>query len=156
MNSKSVVFVLTVLCATAATAQTTGLGPAPAFEDTQAVSTAAAAQNMDRLATLLDLNEGQKAQVKAIFEEQRARMDELMQEAKASGQNPSTQQMQAMLAQVQKETHDQLSAVLTDSQLKKLAEVDKFALTTGPSTGLRLQAQSSSAVCDSLGRCKSR
>jgi Spy/CpxP family protein refolding chaperone len=111
---------------------------------------------MDRLATLLDLNEGQKAQVKAIFEEQRARMDELMQEAKASGQNPSTQQMQAMLAQVQKETHDQLSAVLTDSQLKKLAEVDKFALTTGPSTGLRLQAQSSSAVCDSLGRCKSR
>ena len=45
-------------------------------------------------------------------------MQEFVQEAKASGRNPSIEQVHTTLAQLQKETHEQLSAILTDAQLK--------------------------------------
>jgi hypothetical protein len=158
---KSIVLAVTLLCAagaaaaqTAATAET--LGALPTSKESQAFRAVAAAQNIDHLAMLLDLNEGQKAQVKAILDDGRAKMEEFAQEAKASGQSSNIEQMQANLVQVQKEAHEQLSGVLTDTQLKKFDAVGQHALSTGLSTGLSLQTKSAGASCDSSGRCTRR
>jgi Spy/CpxP family protein refolding chaperone len=115
---------------------------------------ASSTQSIDRLATLLDLDEGQKAQVKAILDQERAKMQEVVQEAKVSGENPSIEQMQTTLAQLQKEAHEQLSAILTGAQLKKFEMLSQHGLSSGPSAGLMLQAPS--ADCSGSGPCDNR
>jgi len=77
------------------------------------------AQRMDRLATLLDLNDGQKAEVQTVLEEERAKVQALFQQAKASGTRPTRDQMRANHEQLKAETLQKLSTVLTESQLKK-------------------------------------
>jgi hypothetical protein len=74
---------------------------------------------MDRLAILLDLNDGQKAQVQTVLEEEHAKMQALFQQAKASGTSPTPDQMRANHQQVKADTLQKLSTVLTESQLKK-------------------------------------
>jgi hypothetical protein len=77
------------------------------------------AQRMERLAVLLDLNDGQKAQVQTVLQEEHAKAMQFFQQAKASGTRPTPQQMQAQHQQMQAETLQKLSTVLTESQLKK-------------------------------------
>jgi Spy/CpxP family protein refolding chaperone len=74
---------------------------------------------LERLATLLDLTDTQKAQVKTILDAQHAKMRAQFEAARASGTKPSVEQMHAVRAQLQAETVQQLTPVLTASQLKK-------------------------------------
>jgi hypothetical protein len=75
--------------------------------------------HMDNLATLLDLTDAQKAQVQAILQEEHAKMKAGWEEAKASGTKPDFQQMHAMHQQLQQETLQKLTPVLSSAQLKK-------------------------------------
>ena len=78
-----------------------------------------AAHQLDRLTTLLDLTDTQKAQVKAILDAEHAKMRAQFQAAKASGTKPSFEEMRAAREQSRAETVQQLTPVLTASQLKK-------------------------------------
>jgi hypothetical protein len=104
---KATFLTLALLCAGAAFAQT----PPP--------NAAAAARHMDDLATLLDLSDAQKPQVQAILQEEHAKMKASFEQAKASGTRPDWQQMKALHQQVQQETLQKLSPVLSATQLKK-------------------------------------
>ncbi|HYM27041.1 MAG TPA: hypothetical protein VET66_02750 [Steroidobacteraceae bacterium] len=108
---KASVIALTVLLAGAgaALAQT----PAAATAGSQRLS------RMDNLATLLDLTEAQKAQVQAILQDEHAKMKASFEEAKASGTRPDFQQMRTLHKQLQQETLQRLTPVLSSAQLKK-------------------------------------
>jgi Spy/CpxP family protein refolding chaperone len=90
-----------------------GGGPGPGFRHESP------AQRMDRLATLLDLTDAQKAQVQTILDEQHAKMKAERDAAQASGQRPTFDQMKAAHNQMQQETLAKLTPVLTPAQLKK-------------------------------------
>jgi Spy/CpxP family protein refolding chaperone len=104
---KASVLTLALLCAGAVFAQT----PPP--------EAAHAARHMDDLATLLDLTDAQKAQVEAILQEQHARMRQSFEQARASGAKPGVEQMHALHQQLQQETLQKLTPVLSAVQLKK-------------------------------------
>lgn len=110
---KATVLTLALLCAGAAFAQ----APAP--------NAAAAARHMDDLATLLDLNDTQKPQVQAILQEEHAKMKASFEQAKASGTRPDWQQMKALHEQVQQETLQKLTPVLSATQLKKFQVIQR-------------------------------
>jgi hypothetical protein len=112
---KATVLTLAVLCAGAAYAQT----PPPAAH------AAAAAHHMDDLATLLDLTDAQKAQVQTILQEEHAKMKQSFEQAKASGTEPDWQQMKALHEQMQQETLQKLSSVLSATQLKKFQVIQQ-------------------------------
>jgi Spy/CpxP family protein refolding chaperone len=78
-----------------------------------------AAHQLDRLTTLLDLTDTQKAQVKTILDAEHAKMRAQFQAAKASGTKPSFDEMRAARQQSRADTIQQLTPVLTASQLKK-------------------------------------
>ncbi len=78
-----------------------------------------AAERLDHLAVLLDLTDAQKAQVGTILEEEHAKMKELHDQAKASGTQPTFDQMKAEHQQMQQDTIAKLTPVLTPAQLKK-------------------------------------
>lgn len=94
-----------------ANAQTPGASPPPGPQ--------AGEHRMERLATLLDLTDAQKTQVKAILDAEHAKMRAQLQAARASGTKPSFEQMHAVHQQIQAETVQQLTPVLTSTQLKK-------------------------------------
>jgi Spy/CpxP family protein refolding chaperone len=77
------------------------------------------AQRMDRLATLLDLTDAQRTQVAAVLEEEHTKMQQQRQQAQASGQRPSFEQMKAVHDQVQQDTIAKLTPILTADQLEK-------------------------------------
>ena len=107
---KATVMTIALLCAGAAYAQTS----APA-----APASAEAARHMDNLATLLDLTDAQKAQVQTVLQEQHTKMKESFEQARAAGTKPDWQQMKALHEQLQQETLQKLTPVLSASQLKK-------------------------------------
>jgi Spy/CpxP family protein refolding chaperone len=74
---------------------------------------------MDRLAILLDLNDGQKAQVQTILDAERSKAKEAFAQLRASGTRPTREQMKAARDQIKADTEQQLSSVLTPAQLKK-------------------------------------
>jgi hypothetical protein len=113
---KTAVLTLTLLCAGAAYAQTPPPPPQHA---------AGAARHMDDLATLLDLTDAQKAQVQTILQEQHAKMHQSFEQAKASGTQPDWQQMKALHEQMQQETLQKLSSVLSATQLKKFQVIQR-------------------------------
>ena len=78
-----------------------------------------AAHQLDRLTTLLDLTDTQKAQVKAILDAEHAKMRAQFQAAQASGTKPTFEEMRAARQQARAATVQQLTPVLTASQLKK-------------------------------------
>jgi Spy/CpxP family protein refolding chaperone len=78
-----------------------------------------AAHQLDRLTTLLDLTDAQKAQVKTILEAEHAKMRAQFQAAQAAGTKPSFEEMRAARQQSRADTVQQLTPVLTASQLKK-------------------------------------
>ena len=90
-----------------------GPGPGPGFRHESP------AQRMDRLATLLDLTDEQKAQVQTILDEQHAKMKAQHDGVQASGQKPTFEQMKAEHDQLRQETLAKLTPVLTPVQLKK-------------------------------------
>ena len=103
---KATVFALTLLWAGALFAQP----PAAAPEH---------AAHLDKLATLLDLTDAQKAQVKTVLEEEHAKIRAAHEQAKASGTHPDFEQMKALHQQLQQETLQKLTPVLSEAQLKK-------------------------------------
>jgi Spy/CpxP family protein refolding chaperone len=90
-----------------------GGGPGPRFRHETP------AEHLDHLATLLDLTDAQKAQVQTILAEQHSKMKALREQARASGQRPSFEQMRAEHQQMQQETLARLTPVLSPAQLKK-------------------------------------
>ena len=78
-----------------------------------------AAHQLDRLTTLLELTDTQKAQVKTILDAEHAKMKAQFQTAQASGTKPTFEAMRAARQQLHTEAVQQLTPVLTPSQLKK-------------------------------------
>jgi Spy/CpxP family protein refolding chaperone len=96
-----------------------------------------AEQRLDRLAILLDLTDAQKAQVKAVLDAQHAKMKAQFEADRASGTRPTFEQMKANREQLKAETLQQLSSVLTASQLKKFQVLleDEHGPGRGPPRG---------------------
>ena len=112
---KATVLALSLLCAGAAFAQP----PSTAASASTPSMSARAAQHMNNLATLLDLTDAQKTQVQAVLEEEHAKMKAAREQAQASGQKPTFEQMKATHEQVQQDTITKLTPILTAAQLKK-------------------------------------
>jgi Spy/CpxP family protein refolding chaperone len=110
---KATVLALALLASGAAFAQSASTTTAPPD------AAAREARHMDNLATLLDLTAAQKAQVQTILEAEHAQMKAAFEQAKASGTKPDFAQMKALHQQVQAETMQKLSPVLSALQLKK-------------------------------------
>jgi hypothetical protein len=111
---KATVLTLVLLCTGAAFAQTSTSG-----------NTSREARHLEDLATLLDLTNAQKAQVQTILEEEHAKMKASFEQAKASGTRPDWQQMKALHQQIQQETLQKLTPVLSAAQLKKFQILSK-------------------------------
>ncbi|MEA3181241.1 MAG: hypothetical protein QOI59_4764 [Gammaproteobacteria bacterium] len=77
------------------------------------------AEQMDHLATLLDLTDAQKTQVQAVLEEEHTTMKAQHDQAAASGTKPTFEQMKAAHEQAQQDTLTKLTPILTPAQLKK-------------------------------------
>lgn len=75
--------------------------------------------DIERLTTLLDLDAGQKVAVQKVLDEQRAQMDALRAEAKASQERPSREKMRATHEQMHKEITEKMRGILSDTQMKK-------------------------------------
>jgi hypothetical protein len=112
---KATILALSLLCAGAAFAQS----PSPA------AASARQAQHMDNLATLLDLTAAQKAQVQTVLQAAHAKMQAAFEQAKASGSKPDWTQMKALHQQIEQETLQQLTPVLSALQLKKFQILQK-------------------------------
>jgi hypothetical protein len=76
-------------------------------------------RNIEDLAVLLDLNDGQKAAVDQVLQGEREEMFAARKAAKDSGTRPSFEEMHAKHAAMQKETLAKLRPILNDSQMKK-------------------------------------
>ena len=91
---------------------------------------------MNKVAVLLDLNEGQKAQFQQVLDEQhqqmQSQMRSLREQAQANGQRPAFEQVQKQRLQAEKDLIDKLRPVLTDVQLKKFEVLREL---TGPRHG---------------------
>lgn len=98
-----------------------GAGVAFAQAPTTAPANAAAheAKMMDNLATLLDLTDAQKPQVQAILEAEHAQVKAQFEQMKASGTKPDFATMKAAHQQIEQETLQKLTPVLSALQLKK-------------------------------------
>ena len=102
-------FALALLCVVSAAIAQTPQEPAHGGGEHQ----------IERLTVLLDLTDAQKAQVKTILDAEHAKMRAQFQAAQASGTKPSFEQMRAAREQARADTVQQLTPVLTPSQLKK-------------------------------------
>ena len=85
-----------------------------------------AAAHLEKLATLLDLTDAQKAQVQAVLEEEHAKIRAAHEQAKASGTKPDWEQMKSLHEQIQQETLQKLTPVLSPSQLKKFQTLQEM------------------------------
>jgi len=111
------VIALTLLLAGTAFAQTPAAPPTKQAHE---------AQMMDNLTVLLDLTDAQRPQVQAILEQQHAEMKAAFDQAKASGTKPDFTQMKATHEQMQAETLQKLTPVLSATQLKKFQVLEKM------------------------------
>lgn len=75
--------------------------------------------DLDRMAILLDLDEGQKAAVKQVFDEQREQRKAAFDKARDSQTRPTRDEMRAKHEQMKKETIEKLRPILSDTQLTK-------------------------------------
>ena len=95
------------------------LGAGAVFAQGTAPQTAQGTRHLDNLATLLDLTDEQKTQVQAILQEQHAKMKASLEQARAPGTKPDWETMKAQHEQLQQETLQKLTPVLSAAQLKK-------------------------------------
>jgi len=84
------------------------------------------AQMLSDLAALLDLTPAQKPQVQAILEDEHAQMKQMFAQAKASGTEPDFAQMKALHQQIEQQTLQKLTPVLTPEQLTKFQILAKM------------------------------
>jgi Spy/CpxP family protein refolding chaperone len=90
---------------------------------------------IEKLATELGLDETQKAEVKKIFETERARHESERAQNMSSGVRPTPEEMRAKMAENDLELTQQLSGVLTADQLAKfkaLQEQRRQQMRNGP------------------------
>jgi Spy/CpxP family protein refolding chaperone len=113
------VLALALLCAGPVFAQS-----APSTPSTSAASREAA--HMNNLATILDLTDAQKTQVQTILEAEHTQMRQSIGQAMASGTKPDFQQMKALHQQIQQQTLQKLSTVLSATQLKKFQALSEM------------------------------
>ena len=113
---RATLFALALLAAGAVSAQ----APAPAAAATHE------ARMMNDLSTLLDLSAAQRPQVQTILQEQHtqmqqqhAQMKEAFEQAKAAGTKPDFSQVKALHQQLEQQTIQKLTPVLTAVQLQK-------------------------------------
>lgn len=93
------------------------------------------AARLDRLAILLDLDEGQKAAVKQVFDEQAQERKERWQKAKESQTRPSREEMHAAREKMHKEMVEKLRPILSDTQMKKFEALHEGPGPFGPPPG---------------------
>ena len=105
MHTRLAVLAVLLLGAGMAMAEPTGPGPR--------------GPDIERLALLLDLDESQKVEVKRILDAQHEQMRAAFDEAKASGERPSREQMRSQREELRASTRAQLQGVLNETQLKK-------------------------------------
>jgi hypothetical protein len=91
----------------------------PVFAQTSPQAASREATHFENLATLLDLTDAQKPQVQSILQEEHAKMKAAFEQAKSSGTKPDWQQMKALHQQIQQETVQKLTPVLSATQMKK-------------------------------------
>ena len=103
---------LVVLCAAAAVAQPPASG--------------GGAAHMENLAILLDLTDAQKPQVESILQGAHSQMRQLFEQSKAAGDKPDFQAMHAAHQQIQQDTLQKLSSVLSPVQLKKFRALEQM------------------------------
>jgi Spy/CpxP family protein refolding chaperone len=84
------------------------------------------ASHMDSLAILLDLSDAQKAQMQTILQAEHAQMRQLFEQAKAAGTKPDFESMHAAHQQINQDTLQKLSAVLSPTQLKKFETLQQM------------------------------
>ena len=75
--------------------------------------------DMDRMATLLDLNDSQKAEVQKILNEQHQKLDAKHQELQASGTKPTREEREKFHEEMKQDMTTKLQGVLTPEQMKK-------------------------------------
>jgi ABC-type glycerol-3-phosphate transport system substrate-binding protein len=124
--TKSLGVALLALAAGAVLAQT------PAASTTTTTATGQTSR-MDKLATLLDLNDSQKTQVQTILQGERTQMQQLRsqmkaqwQAAKAAGTKPDFAQMHSSIQQLHQDTLTKLSTVLSATQLTKFKTLESM------------------------------
>src|SRR5687768_2507907 len=108
MKTKVTVLAVAWLASSVALAQTS----APSAD-------APAADRMERLALLLDLDAYQKTEVEKVLTEQHQKMRTEREAARASGTRPSREEMQAKHETNKQELRTKLSGILNETQLKK-------------------------------------
>ena len=86
--------------------------------------------DMDRMATLLDLNDSQKAEVQKIFDEQHEKLKAVHEQAESSGTKPTREERAKFHQEMKQEMTTKLQAVLSLEQMKKFE-----ALTDHPPRG---------------------
>jgi len=89
-------------------------------------------ERLEKMSTELGLNDGQKAELKRIFDEQHARRESERAQFDASGTRPTREQMQAKREESRTQVHQQLSTVLTAEQLTKFDQMMKDRKDRGP------------------------
>jgi periplasmic protein CpxP/Spy len=75
--------------------------------------------DMDRMATLLDLNDSQKAEVQKIFSEQHEKLKAAHDQAHSSGTKPTREERARFHEEMKQDMTTRLQAVLTPEQMKK-------------------------------------
>jgi Spy/CpxP family protein refolding chaperone len=74
---------------------------------------------IEQIARQLNLDDVQKAEVKRIFDEQRAAHETQRKQVEASGQRPTREEMRTVMQQHDQELTQALSSVLSADQLAK-------------------------------------
>ncbi|HKR33434.1 MAG TPA: hypothetical protein VJT10_01280 [Steroidobacteraceae bacterium] len=75
--------------------------------------------DMDRMATLLDLNDSQKAEVQKIFNEQHEKMKAQFDQQRSAGTKPTREERAKFHDEMKQEMNTKLQAVLSPEQMKK-------------------------------------
>jgi periplasmic protein CpxP/Spy len=75
--------------------------------------------DMDRMATLLDLNDSQKAEVQKIFDEQHEKLKAVHEQAESSGTKPTREERARFHREMKQDINTRLQAVLSPEQMKK-------------------------------------
>jgi protein CpxP len=75
--------------------------------------------DMDRMATLLDLNDSQKAEVQKIFDEQHEKLQAVHEQAESSGTKPTREERARFHEEMKQDMNTRLQAVLSPEQMKK-------------------------------------
>jgi periplasmic protein CpxP/Spy len=75
--------------------------------------------DMDRMATLLDLNDSQKAEVQKIFDEHHEKMKAVHEQAESSGTRPTREERAKFHEEMKQDINTKLQAVLSPEQMKK-------------------------------------